>query len=216
MQRPYIPGKYRLIHMPYREFKFRKPSLRKTAWDYGSVGFYFVTICVKDWVPYFGRVCEGQMVLNDWGRIARDYLMALPKHHHNVRLDEFVIMPNHVHVIVEITGHGAGVRRIDNARDVDVEKSQMSPLPGSLSAIIRSFKSACTKTINERRRGVDVGTLHATPPHHATALAPFRWQAKFYDEVVADQTGLDKIREYIRDNPIEWELKRDRNYGLYY
>ena len=48
------------------------------------------------------------------------------------------------------------------------------------------------------------------------ALAPFRWQAKFYDEVIANQTGLDKIREYIRDNPIEWELKRDRNYGLYY
>jgi len=68
--------------------------------------------------------------------------------------------------------------------------------------------------VNDTR--IYVGALHATPPRRATALVPFRWQAKFYDEVIADQAGSDKIREYIGDNPIEWEFKRDRNYGLYY
>ena len=114
----------------FRE-KYRIKSTRLPHWDYGSDGYYFVTICVKNMIEYFGDVKNGIMGLNELGCVAAKFWQEIPKHFDNVRLDEWVVMPNHVHIL-------------------------LTPNNGySLSEIIHSIKSYTAKEANSilSRRG---------------------------------------------------------------
>src|SRR3989344_8306662 len=75
---------------------------RWPGYDYSQSGLYFITIITKNRIEWFGRVDNGEMVLNQYGRIVRDCWLDLPNHYSNCQLDEFVIMPNHVHGIIII------------------------------------------------------------------------------------------------------------------
>ena len=87
--------------MMYRG-KYRIDSTRLKGWDYSCEGFYYVTICTKDKRPYFGSIEDGEVQLSAIGEIAVSYWMEIPEHFSNVGIDEFVVMPNHVHGIVVI------------------------------------------------------------------------------------------------------------------
>jgi REP element-mobilizing transposase RayT len=105
-------------------------SIRLKGYDYLRAGVYFVTICVQHHECLFGKIADGEMVLNELGKIAHDEWLRTSKLRQNVELDEFVIMPNHVHGIICIMEyHG-----ISNV--------------GALSSIIRSYKSAVSKNIH--------------------------------------------------------------------
>src|SRR5919109_4323497 len=82
--------------------KYRIETTRLKEWDYSSNGYYFVTICTKDRECVFGNIIDGKMELLEIGEIAKQYWLEIPKHFQNVKLDKFVIMPNHVHAIVII------------------------------------------------------------------------------------------------------------------
>jgi len=82
--------------------KYRIETTRKPDWDYSNEGFYFITICTKDRINYFGEISEGKMNLNSLGKIAEQCLIDIPKHFPHTRLDEYIVMPNHVHFIIEI------------------------------------------------------------------------------------------------------------------
>jgi putative transposase len=82
---------------------YRK-SLRLKGYDYSKAGAYFVTICIKDMVCMFGEIVNGEMILNKYGTIANKYLTEIPEKYNQTRLHEFVVMPNHIHAIIEITG----------------------------------------------------------------------------------------------------------------
>jgi len=82
--------------------KYRIESTRLKGWDYGWDGFYFITICVKGRIFEFGEVIDEQMVLSEKGEIAKKVMVGLPGHYKNCVLDSFVIMPNHVHCIIQI------------------------------------------------------------------------------------------------------------------
>lgn len=128
------------------------------------------------------------MRLNHSGECVAACWRAIPKHFELVRLDEFVVMPNHVHGILFI---------------IDVEATHTSPLQaptgasgprrGSLSAIVGSFKSAASRQINELSR---------------TAVGPV-WQRNFYEHVIQGDAELTRIRQYIANNPVQWELDSD-------
>jgi len=77
-------------------------SIRLRGWDYGKPGNYFITICCQDKVCLFGEVVQGKMILNQAGKIAQECWLAIPQHYPNTTLHEFIIMPNHVHGIIEI------------------------------------------------------------------------------------------------------------------
>jgi REP element-mobilizing transposase RayT len=83
--------------------EFRIPSARLAEYDYNQPGFYFVTICTKDKKFYFGKIVDYEMVLNDIGKMAQKFWLEIPEHFPHVQLDEFIIMPNHVHGIIYIT-----------------------------------------------------------------------------------------------------------------
>lgn len=82
--------------------KYCVKSARLKNWDYSSQGHYFVTICAKDRASYFGRVIGGIVELSDIGGAAQECWKNIPAHFPHVELDEFVVMPNHVHGIIII------------------------------------------------------------------------------------------------------------------
>lgn len=188
------------------EPKYHRRSLRLPGYDYSQYGWYFVTVCVKDREELFGTCVGGKTALNAVGNIADQYWREIPEHFASVELDEYVIMPNHVHGIVIINDHtddtirtGVGFQR-PNGGDVAVQRpykgtnaqmSHISPRAGSLSAIIRSYKSAVTAWCR-------------TNGHQ-----DFQWHRNYFERVIRDDAELAHVRAYISNNPINWALDEE-------
>ena len=181
--------------------KYRIESIRLRGYDYGSPGAYFVTINTKNRIRWFGNVVDGGMNRTDAGNIAHRCWLSIPAHHRNVALDEFVVMPDHVHGIVVITkqidgdvaweGDVAGVEGTgDVAGNVSTKNKIPSPKSGSLPAIVRSFKSAVSNEI------------------HRAGRTNFAWQSLYYDHIVRNENDLNRIRDYIINNPLMWYYSR--------
>jgi putative transposase len=172
---------------------------KSTRWkerDYASEGAYFVTICTSRRRSYFGDIVNGKMNLSDMGRIAGQCWREIPKHFDNVQFDEYTVMPNHVHGIVMIT-NAVGTRHAVSRQHAACQQPdskpnrKFGPLPTkSLHTIIGSYKSAVTKFI------------------HAKGFA-FDWQSRFHDHIIRNEKELNKIRQYINDNPEKWQFDRE-------
>lgn len=162
--------------------KYRVESARHPHHDYAAPGYYFVTICTRDRVHWFGRIVDGVMELNEPGNIAlREWLRTGELRAH-VRLDEYVVMPNHFHGVVEILDLGDGR---DALQCVSTNVVKFGPQRANLASIIRGFKSAVVRAIRK--------------------LNPeFAWQARFHDRIVRDNDELARIRAYIENNPANW------------
>ena len=185
--------------MPLFQNKYRIKSTRLPKWDYGSDGMYFVTMCTKNKQYYFGDIFNGNMQLSKLGEISNNYWIAIPDHFPFVQLHEYVIMPNHVHGILEICK-----RRDEATPRLTIDEatprltigqhphmSHISPKPQSLSVIIGSFKSIVTKII-----------------HQNFPEIPFAWQPRYHDHIIRNETDLNRIRKYIRDNPLKWDMDK--------
>lgn len=172
--------------------KYRTDSVRLKYWNYSWSGGYFITICVKNRKCVFGRVIKGEMVLNNLGKIAHKCWKEIPDHFDNVFLDVFVVMPNHVHGIIILKNKKFETIETLHATSVRLEKdkkySKISPKSKSLSAIIRSYKSACTNEINKKN-----------------PYLGFQWQPKYYDHIIRNERALRNIQNYIHNNPQKWK-----------
>jgi REP element-mobilizing transposase RayT len=177
--------------------KYRIDSTRLPGWDYASAGYYFVTICTKNRVCFFGRVIDGSMHLSSVGKVAHCFWTEIPQHHANVALDAFMVMPNHVHGIIviqrtkpahQVTLGRAAVSQVAQSRCATF--AARSPRSGSLGAIIRSYKAAVTHQVRQNE------------------LSSFAWHSRFYDQIIRDRNHLSRVRQYIRDNPMKWHLDR--------
>lgn len=93
----------------YDPHKQKRQSIRLKGYDYSQPGYYFITICAADKCCLFGNIIRSQMIMNKYGQIARREWIRTENLRDNVRLDEFVIMLNHVHGIIELTGSSRGV-----------------------------------------------------------------------------------------------------------
>ena len=85
--------------------KYRIESARRQGWDYADNGYYFVTICTKDREHFFGEVVNGEMVLSEMGLVAKNIWSEIPEHFPHGELDEFIVMPNHIHGLLYLSGH---------------------------------------------------------------------------------------------------------------
>ena len=131
-----------------------------------------------------GGISAGEVNLTKVGRVVKDGWYDLLHHYEHIELDEFVIMPNHVHGIINIVDDRRGT-----ASRAPTRREQFGrPVSGSLPSIIRSFKSASTRRINVMRK---------TPGQPV-------WQRNYYEHIIKGETDLDRIRQYIRDNPARW------------
>ena len=166
--------------------KYRVETIRKWDWDYSAPGWYFITICTQDRKPYFGRVKNGTVELSSLGIFAESCWKQIPAHHRDVAVDEFIVMPNHIHGIIVITGTEPEPELISR------EKQPLAaPSAGTLGTIVRSYKAAVSKFCRERNPG-------------------FTWQPRYYDKIALGPGNVDAIRKYMRDNPANWN--KDKHY----
>ena len=150
-----------------------------------------MTICLKNRAELFGNIFAGKMNLNDIGRIGQKIWQQIPQIYSCVNLDEFMFMPNHMHGIIQIRLSSL------NANAFYATRERLRILtPNSLPSIINHFKGAVTKECKKFSYN-------------------FAWQSRFYDHVIRKDDSLDKIREYIRNNPLKWEMDRNNQENLW-
>jgi REP element-mobilizing transposase RayT len=214
--------------MPRDKFqnKYRIPSARKPDWDYRNHAIYFVTLCTQKRLFYFGNVENGKMILSETGEIAFKHWFEIPNHFPFIELINFVVMPNHIHGLLEIhdindniwddtsksvnttqsvdTSHGVVTpqsletlhatslqvfgqnSKISEPPDINVSMAEKSPKRGSLSSVLRSYKSSVTKSVHENG-------------------FKFGWQPRFHDHIVSGPDEFRRIYDYISNNPKNWK-----------
>lgn len=148
----------------------------------------------------FGDVADGVMRLNQMGHIVRQCWLAIPDHVPPVLLDEFVVMPNHVHGIIVLVStdtvgatHASPPQHASPLQNDDTPTRPRGPQRQSVGSIVGSFKSAATKRINE---------------HRGTPGAPV-WQRDYFEHIIRNDESLNRICEYILNNPLQWDLDRE-------
>ena len=171
--------------------KRQRRSIRLQGYDYTRQGAYFVTICTRNRACLLGDIVEGRMHLSEAGRLAQVAWEDLPHHYPHVQIDVWVIMPNHMHGIVILTEAQAtdDDMPVGAAPKTDVGAGfKPAPTRHGLPEIVRAFKTFSARRINAL---------------HNTVGTPF-WQRNYYEHVIRNQSALDRIRQYIADNPARW------------
>ena len=166
--------------MTFNPDKHYRRSLRLQGYDYSQDGAYFVTICTHNRECLFGDIADGEMVFNDYGKIVKEEWLKSSEIRREISLDEHIVMPNHFHGIVII--------RRGDWPVAPTTITTNGPKSGSIGSFVVGFKSAITRRINDRRKtpGVPV------------------WQRNYYEHVIRDDDDLNRIREYIKGNPVQW------------
>jgi putative transposase len=188
-------------------------SIRLRGYDYTLAGAYFLTICARDRSCIFADVEDGAARLTTVGEVVASCWEAIPGHFPSTELDAYVVMPNHLHGIVVIDTRvraGTGVAmEPDTASRVppDGHAEQFGkPVAGSVPTIVRSFKSAVTKSINDYPGRAEAchaflaGRFGPVPP----GRIPSPWQSRYYEHIIRNDRALDSIRAYITSNPARW------------
>lgn len=193
--------------------KYRIPSARLKNWDYAANGAYFITICTGKRKHYFGNIENGIMHLSGIGEIAEKYWLEIPNHFPFIELGNFVVMPNHVHGILIINNpvetlhcnvctkqsnsisesilqsnsisQSESISELESKIKKNIIMSEKSPKSGSISTIIRSYKSVVSK-------------------YSHIIEANFAWQERFHDHIIRNAESFERIQNYIAQNPKKW------------
>jgi len=167
--------------MPFDPRKHHRRSIRLKNYDYSQSGAYFITCCTQGRICLFGEIKHNEMHLNTAGEMLKQIWLELSDHYAGVETDTFMIMPNHFHGIIVLNNVGTGPRACP--------ESKMT-LPDA----VHRFKSLTTARY---RQGVKTQNWE-----------PFwgkLWQRNYYEHIVRDNNDLNRIREYIKNNPINWD-----------
>lgn len=160
-------------------------SIRLKNYDYSQAGLYFITICIHDRSPLFGKIIDGEMLLNAAGYMVANQWLLLPYRFSTIVLHEYIVMPNHFHGIIESVGvipYGCP----------DEDRTGINPAP-TVGDVVGAFKSLST---NEYIRNVKQNEWQ-----------PFNgklWQRNYYEHIIRDEEAYLKIAEYIQTNPLRW------------
>lgn len=210
--------------MPNQLFPNRR-SIRLKNFDYSREGAYFITITTQNRIKLFGTIQDQKMILNEFGRILEKEWLLTPLLRPNISLGEFIIMPDHMHMIIHI----------DRSKDTSNEqkpwehKNPKSPSQ-TIGAIIRGFKGATTKKINLLLNSESTGELKFAPTEPPTDLSPFFapteppsdlppsfisnfqknkiWQRNYYERIIFTSLAYENISAYIINNPKKWADKK--------
>ncbi len=189
----------------------RRRSTRLQGYDYSQAGAYFLTICTHNRQCLFGEIVGATgrsptMHINDAGHVVADEWLKTASIRSEIELDEWVVMPNHFHAILVISAMGCcpradgsfeGTLPLGGNRPVegkppakgDRPVASTGPQPKSVGAVVAGFKSAVTKRINAIRQ---------TPGRPV-------WQRNYWEHVIRNEWEVNRIRQYVADNPCQWE-----------
>lgn len=184
----------------------QRRSIRLRGYDYTQAGSYFITICVRDRLCIFASIVNDEVRLSSVGKVVADCWAAIPAHFGNAELDAFVVMPNHLHGVVVLESDVVAEGTACRAPTERVEGFG-APVTGSIPTIVRSFKSAVTKAINDDpRRGTACRAFLADflgpiPP----GRIPSFWQRNYHEHIIRDERVLNRLRSYVAANPALWD-----------
>ena len=161
--------------------RYHRHSTRLTEFDYTTPWWYYVTICARPKKCWFGDIKNGKMVLNRIGKCVESEWLKTTQIRPNVGLDDYVIMPDHLHGIIIIEFNVGAIPVVGAIRRIAPTNK-----PNSLGSIIGQFKSVVTKQI--RRIG----------------HTDFKWQRNYYEHIIRNERDLFNIRQYMKNNPLKW------------
>ncbi len=167
--------------------KHHRRSTRLKGYDYSQPGAYFITICTYNKENIFGEVIDGDIHLNEFGKIVESEWLRTFDMRKNLKSDEYVIMPNHFHGIIIISDGRGTLQRAPTSEKFG------KPVSNSIPTIIRLFKSVTTKQINQIRKTHGIGL----------------WQRNYHEHVIRNEDELNQVREYIINNPLQWQFDRE-------
>ena len=184
----------------------RKNSLRLESYTYSNSGAYFITICSYKREEIFGEIINDLIQLSSIGKVIQDCWYQIPINYENIKLDEFVIMPNHIHGIIWIVG---AIHESPETKQKIHESPKDNPTQENgvirelplrierrkmlLTKIIGRFKMNSSKSIND---------IHNSKGSHV-------WQRSYYDHIIRNEDDLNNTKQYIQDNPLNWD--KDEN-----
>ncbi len=186
---------------------------RLSEWDYSTPHWYFVTICTQNHRELLGEIVKGKMILNEYGEIVQKQWLWLKEHFEYIELDEFIVMPNHIHGILVITENNVGAgrdlpdqdkrKRIRTGHDLSNNNEQRKK---RTSPDLSLHKPTKIKTLSEL-----IGAFKTTSSKliHRNGLSNFSWQRSFYDQIIRNENSLGNIKLYIRENPQSWETDKN-------
>ena len=173
-------------------------SIRLKGYDYSQAGLYFVTIVTQNRENLFGEIQNGKMILNDAGNMIEKLWGETPNHFANIKLHEYIIMPNHIHEIIEITPVGSDSISARNTADSISKRAEMDSAPtgnfGDIPKIIQSFKRHTTIEY------IKMVKQNKLPPFDKRI-----WQRNYWEHIIRNENEYQRIARYIIDNPIKWE-----------
>ena len=187
------------------------PTVR-AKWNGYNNGVYFVTICTHGKRHWFGEIRDGAMQYTDIGQVAQESMSSIPSHCQYADVAAYVVMPNHVHMIVSIDGNKTpkpvepfhetahdddaiyserqippkGIRIVDKET---FHETSLQERQTWLSVVVRQYKSAVTRFAKNH----DI---------------PFAWQTRYYDHIIRDQQSYETITNYINDNVATWAIDK--------
>ena len=202
--------------------KYRVPSAR-AEWHQYDNGVYFVTICTHEKRHWFGEISDGGMNYSPVGRTAYDNIVAMPSHFPYVDIGAFVVMPNHVHMIIAIDGNKIPRRDVTRHVSSNKETCHVTSLQNgdNETCHVTSLQNGDNETchVTSLQRAVDVATQSKTwlsvvigqykqsVTRQAKLLGiPFAWQTRFHDHIITNQQSYETITQYIENNVESWEI----------
>jgi putative transposase len=182
--------------------RHHRRSIRLRGYDYTQPGAYFVTICTQNRACLFGEVVCGKMQSNDAGRMVQTVWKEIPVYYAGVAIDAFVVMPNHIHGIIVLVGAAPCGRPRLEVPALGQARGPASTIAISLPDVVHRFKTMTTKHYADgvKQRG--------WPPFPGQL-----WQRNYYEHIIRDEQSLNRIRQYIADNPAQWALDRENPLG---
>jgi REP element-mobilizing transposase RayT len=164
----------------------RKPN-RLKGYDYSRNGCYFITVCTKNRDCLFGDIVGGEMRLNEYGIVANDEIARICEHYTNVKIDTCVVMPNHIHLIVVITGNVGAPLAAPSERENAPETTPVftpgrASAPPTVGNIVRGYKAGVSRNIGFSA-----------------------WQRSYHDHIIRNEKSYHAIYRYIKNNPALWE-----------
>ncbi|MCX8048287.1 MAG: transposase [Methylohalobius sp.] len=188
---------------PDRPDRPNRRSIRLKGYDYSQAGAYFITICTRDRVCLFGEIVAGEMRLNDMGRIVETVWKEIPASYPGAAIDAFVVMPNHIHGIIlvgapfmaphDVATRAGATMAVQGAMNRGaMNRGAMNRAP-TVGEIVRGFKARVAIAI------------HRMPGCGNVAV----WQRNYYEHIIRNEESLNRIRQYIADNPLQWALDRE-------
>lgn len=206
--------------MAYNPNIHHRRSIRLKGYDYSQEGLYFITICCQNRDQLFGHIENGEMILNDFGKIAQEEWANSGIIRDNILIHEYIIMPNHIHGIIEILFKKGESKDSKNFGELGIALKSPSQTIGS---IIRGYKIATIKKIKDyilseeknkereerEEREESTGELQfaptaPTPTEKIKSLNFKIWQRNYYENIIRDDRAYHNISNYIINNPQKW------------